>query len=1391
LRDILTVLASLVILVLAAALIAPPFVDWEARRDWIDRSISTASGTGARAEGRVALRLLPSPRLQVDTLRLGGEGDAAPSLEARGVTAEIELPPLLRGEVRFREARAEEAELRVPIDPAAAWPVGLKAGPAAVRDWAIQNLGIGRLLVTTLVPATGRTDQFTAEDVTIEGQRLAGPWRVEGRSRDVPFRLVTGEMTPEGLLALKLNGGGDRVPRFDVDAQAALGPAPDPKTPRLAGTVRLGLGPPAQAPAAGIPIPVTLQTAFKTAGGRIDLDQLTLEGGEGAASLRLTGTGSLRLDDPRLALNLEGRRLDLDTILAALVAKDGWERLRTMPVPAVPVPVDLALVLSSVTLAQEELADVSARATITADRLAVERFAFTAPGTTRVQLSGEAGLAALGSFSGRASIASASSDRFGLFLDRLGLRGPTLAVLDGRPFEASADLSVAAPVTSFRNARLRLGDATLSGSGRYTAPEGTARGRLEAQLAVQGLDLAELPQVSSLFEATRHLDVGFTLDARNVRYGPGRSAGRISARILSDGPALVVETLDIADLAGASGRVSGRIAPDGSGRIAGRVTAQRAAPLVDLLSTVWIGGASRLVPPFLREGALDLALVSERPATGDRRLRTTVNGTAAGGRFEAEALTSDGATDTLTVRLSTDQAGRWIDRPGLAALRRPGTLELRSVRVGDSPFHVTVTGEVAGLRIATPRAFVLSGDETLAESGEAELATADIAPFLAILGEGAVPEGATPLQARVTLGREAGVPLLTVAGRVANEAVNARLLVRSRADISGSLGLDRLSLPWLVNAFALNPQGEPRPGQPWSASRFGAIERPAAAGQAEVRVRRLSLGRGFEAENAAFTFALNPDGVALRGFEAGFAGGRLAGALNVVRQGAQASVSGEGAVRGTTLAALGGTTPIQAGLGGTLRFGATGDSVAALVANLGGTGEVQVTGLQVANADPAGLARAITRILAEDDPLAVRRLETVMAEEFNRAAFRAPAVTAPANLVAGALRLSPFTADAGTAVWQGAASFDFRTLALDAQGTLTARGNVGGWTGNSPYVGLNWRGPLRAPVRQIDTGPLNTGLAAIVLQRELARIEAFETEGNERQRRTNRLEMDRQRERDRVAAEEAARQARLREEAERRAAEERARIEAERRAAEERARIEAERRAAEERARLEAERRAAEERARQEAARRAAEERARLEAQRRAEEQARIEAERRAAEERVRQEQARIEAERKAAEERVRQDAERRAAEERARIEAERRAAEEAARQARIEADRRAAEERARRDAERRAAEERARQEAERRAAEERARVEAERRSAEEAAQAEAERQARSRAEAERQERVRQMQRLLEETERQDAERRAAGAPSPPAAPSTLPPPIDLPPPPWVGPSRADPVARP
>ena len=55
-----------------------------------------------------------------------------------------------------------------------------------------------------------------------------------------------------------------------------------------------------------------------------------------------------------------------------------------------------------------------------------------------------------------------------------------------------------------------------------------------------------------------------------------------------------------------------------------------------------------------------------------------------------------------------------------------------------------------------------------------------------------------------------------------------------------------------------------------------------------------------------------------------------------------------------------------------------------------------------------------------------------------------------------------------------------------------------GWTGNPPYIGLGWRGPVANAAREIDVGTLINGLAAIVLQRELEKIEAFEADISER-----------------------------------------------------------------------------------------------------------------------------------------------------------------------------------------------------------------------------------------------------------------------------------------------------
>ncbi|RDI60711.1 AsmA family protein [Microvirga subterranea] len=1144
-RDILTIIASIVILILAVAVAAPPFIDWEAHRDTIDEMISRASGTEARTEGDISVRLLPSPKVRFERLRLGGKTADSPSLAADLVVAEVALMPLLQGNVRVTETRIGRADIRVPVGGDGTWrlPSDLVSGGGRSREWGIDSLLIGQLLVTTQKPSTGRTDQAFAENVHIEGQKLIGPWRVEGTTAGVPFRLVTGELAPDKTVQLKLSGGGDIHPRFDLDAKLALEGSPDGQGPALAGKAKVLFGPPAQVAAAGIPIPIVVDAEFKTVRGAVELPQVSLEAGEGGASLRMAGQGRVGLDDPRVSLKLEGRRLDADSFILSSNGQDFKSRLAQWSIPPVVVPIDLDLKLDSIGLGQDDLSNATLRLSVERGRARLDRIEFTAPGETRVAMEGQLGLTTQGGINGKVALASNASDRLARYLERLNLRSPFLKVLDGRPFEASSDIAFANPVLSFSRLRVKTGDAVMTGNLRYTAPEENARGKLEAQVGIQNLNLDQLPQVSSIFEATQNLDVGFILDARNVSAGNRPGTGRISARILSDGPALLVESLDIVDLAGANARVSGRIAPDGSGRIAGKVTAQRAAPLVDLLGSVWIGGISKLVPYFLREGALDLEVATERvapaPGTSQLRLQTTARGTAAGGSFQGQVNSVDGRTENLNVALSTANTGRWVNRANLASLNRPSRVELRGTRVGSGLFNVTLAGDIGGVQVTTTRPFSLSADDDVVDSGEADVTTADITPFLQLLGDGAGVSSPVPVKGRVTLGRTRDATLLDVSGQVSGNPVQAKLAVRSRSDIGGEVSTETLSLPWLVATLALStPPGDPNATSIWSTASFGQSGRLVSGGQVLFRASKLDLGRGLQGSRASFTVEAMGDGIAIRNLDTTIGSGRLTGSTTITRQGSLATIVGDGTMRDVPLWALTGPTPFEATLSGNLRFGSAAESLAALVANLGGSGDWRLTNLRVPAADPSAFERALKRALADEDPLAQGKAETLLGAELGRGPLTAQVVTTTAALVGGALRLSPFVVESGPAVWQGAVGYDLKTLALDTRGSLTARTAPAEWTGAPPSIGLNWRGSLAAPVREVDAGPLRNGLAAIVLRRELEKIEAFEKAAAERQRQIQ-AQQEAERQRAKAAAEEAARQARLREEAER------ARLEAE------------------------------------------------------------------------------------------------------------------------------------------------------------------------------------------------------------------------------------------------------
>ncbi len=395
-RDILTALAGLVILILAAALIAPPFIPWEAYRSTFDAALGRSLGVEAQSDGRLEVRLLPSPRLRIDHLRLA-TGRDRPSLDARFVKAEIALTPLLSGEIRFTETRIGRGEVTLPMNEAGSFlpPPALGEG----RDLAVEDLRVSQLLVTTRVAATGRTDQVYAENVRLSAPRLAGPWRAEGTVETVPFRLTTGVPAPDGAVPVKLGAGGDTVPRLDLDARVSVAPGPEGGgVPEASGTARLVVGPPAQA--AGAALPVSVQGAFKAKGRLATFETLNVEV-PGETPLRFAGRGSLDLAAARATMSLEARRLDLDGFL---MSATGQALLgRGLSTASMPGTLALDVAVDNLTLAREDWSGAALSAVLRpSGAVTLRRLAGTAAGGLKLALDGD--VTPSGGFSGHAAV---------------------------------------------------------------------------------------------------------------------------------------------------------------------------------------------------------------------------------------------------------------------------------------------------------------------------------------------------------------------------------------------------------------------------------------------------------------------------------------------------------------------------------------------------------------------------------------------------------------------------------------------------------------------------------------------------------------------------------------------------------------------------------------------------------------------------------------------------------------------------------------------------------------------------------------------------------------------------------------------------------------------------
>ncbi|RDJ27125.1 AsmA family protein [Bosea caraganae] len=1152
-RESLTVLAGLLVLTLLAALVGPGFVDWRSYRQEFETRLTAALGVETRVAGGIGMRLLPSPRLTLGDVRLGDADGATSSATVEQVTVELALAPLARGEFRFADVEVEGATLSLVADETGAVLLPRRIGTGLPVQTSLDRLSLRRSAV--LWHERGKAAvTLSPVSAEISAVSLAGPWRVEGEVAGASLRLSTGEAEADGRLRAKASITGEEA-QVGFDGYFQL--------PGANGSIRPGLdGAFSLAPGGAI----SLSGRIGGNGRQLDLTGLVVDIAGGA--LRLEGEGQFLPVSGTGSVGLRARRLDADALAAALSERVGFERaLRGLP-----GTIDLGLDVDQVAWRGEDFSAAALRGTLTEEGLK------NASASVRVAgaLIGASGAADANGLRGKLNLKAEDARRVALALARAGL-DPALADMIAALGKVDAEV-----VGDWAPERLQIERATIAGASglRLDGSGEVAAERLNAKLAVQGLDLNTLPPGESFAGLIGRRDLALDLTLNGARY---RNAPPGSARLdlRREGASWRLSHFSVDGFGGVAVTGAGALLPEG-GEIAGRIRAPRFETLAAL--------AGPILPDSVRQS---LARVGEGLSRLDANYRLT---RAPSGDT---ALTLDGGAQAgkLTLNARLDAGGTWTNAD-------------LGVDLGDRRQIFTALG-LPVPQLGGSGRFTLSKDRgrlagSLAGAGLSIALDADAAaPRLTVQADRPgqiLPEGPARLlpdelldaNARVRFAPDQ-IALDDLVANLGGGSARGSLVLPREGAVTGKLALQRADLRALLGASLGG--GTAAPGVNWSTARFSPVAQLGDLGLA-IETPSLRVNDGIELRDASFELKADSDGLKVEKLAGSYGGGKVSGQLSARREGGLAQLTGRVGLAQVDLAGLSGGA-LGGKVSGQFEAGGSGESPARLVAGLGGAGSLTFAGATLAKFDPSGYARVIAATGEDASESESARLQDRLSAALDQGAWQLGDVTLGFTLAGGIVRLSPTTIERSQVRAEASGLVDLRALNADLRLGLRPLGAMPkGWTMQSaPPLGIAWRGPLSGLRREADVSALSNAVAARALAREIERVEAFEADARERAMYSRRLRAEREmRENERKLGEfvKAEEERRI---VEAKRAEEERKVQEARRIADEK-KAEDDRRALE--ARIQEETRRAQEAQRVEEARRMDEMRRRMEAEERA-----------------------------------------------------------------------------------------------------------------------------------------------------------------------------------------------
>ncbi|MFT4096632.1 MAG: AsmA-like C-terminal region-containing protein, partial [Rhodoblastus sp.] len=1106
-REILTIVAACIVVALAAALVAPPFIDWTQHSATLARKLGAGFGGSVALEGPVRLRLLPAPRLTAGALLAERPGL---SLRARETALELSAPALLRGAFEFTEIALDHAD--VALDPAALDVAGAADARVAVAGFRLKD---ARVRVAGAAPMT-----FDHVEMSGAADTLAGPFRAQGVWRDgreIAFSFSTGALENgklRGKIALD-----DGATKAHVEAAGDLAFADG--APSFAG----------QAVATGAVggAPARISFAVSATGAALNAESIDARIGDDDHALNFTGAAVLSRGGG-IDARLKAASLDLDRFHKAYGGVD-----LVQIAPALDLRATLAS--DSVAIGGDTLTNVVAAVARETGAKPHYTLDAEAPGRTRLHFDGAFDVGGK-TLDGALLLDTRDAAKFAKYtapvapqaarwlsagdVMRLAYDGRVRAGADGLSLDARA---------------LEIDRSKLSGAIDWRAATPDAAARLNARLSASVIDVDGLPDLRALAAISSQDELVLSLDAaalRVARLGAASTeTGRLRLVFSRAGGVATLDELTIANLGGADLAGSGRATAQGGG-FDFKLDADRLADLAQLVRRIAPGPASEAFA--VRASAFSPAHIAFGLASDASGAFTQLNlsGEAGGTRMSVQAAPAGAGRIQARLAMQAPEAAGLLRQAGLSVLPLKGfggaRLEAQGEGAIGGPLKTRARLDLAGLALRFDGETLLALDRASAE-GALTADSADIARLAPLFAFGAPDLSiSAPLRGRAQMRMDGDrLSLDAIAAEIAGVKVNGALARSNQGEIGGALALDRLAAPDIV-ALVLGPAQPAPSGALWPRLKFAAARFDLPKADIAVDVTRLALGGEIVAHDAKMRLSLAPGSLVARDMAMRLGEGRIAGEIALRRE--EGAALAKARLSGENIGVAAG--PFSARVDGALDLSGAGGSMAELVASLAGSARLNFDDARIARAAPEALAQTVAEAEKSETPLAPQALVADLSRALDTKAQAPPRFAAEATIATGRVNLAPVALRFGDVDARLSGVFDLRTGDMDVRESLESA-RPPGWS-SAPRIELAWTGAPAAPARSVNADGLVAALAERAVAREVERNAALEADIRERAFFNRRLRMDRRHDDEKRAAEEAAR--REQEEAKRRASDE-------------------------------------------------------------------------------------------------------------------------------------------------------------------------------------------------------------------------------------------------------------